>query len=86
MSDMEIKQLRLKWQFQKYSQETIKQLARSGAAKPPPPHLFLFFCHAPSLPRDWTDVRVLYILIHVKIVFLKLMLKIFDNNKSNGIL
>jgi len=35
-------------------------LARSGAAKPPP--LFVFR-HAPSRPRDGTDVRVLYILI-----------------------
>jgi len=35
-------------------------LARSGAAKPPP---FFVFRHAPSRPRDGTDVGVLYILI-----------------------
>jgi len=34
--------------------------ARSGAAKPGP---FFVFCHAPSRPRDATDVRVLYILM-----------------------
>jgi len=54
-------------------QGVLNQLAYSGAAKPPPfsPFLFLFFRHAPSRPRDGTDVRVLYILILVSKKVLK---------------